>query len=359
MRARHKHYSLPSKDAKILAAVYESSLEGLDPSATAVALLLRGEEAVGRYAYFRTFGSLTSLSAKKIKTAIAALLKKGYLTHYKPYPYQEEYLLLTEEGEIEAKGMLQTNIRKKEKKLYALSDYIGCMSPANVEYVISHNPEIEASRVEVAPNSLELTSSGFLGTEEKDAVRSKYRLPLDKPVFIYGGNLGKPQGIPFLIECLKANAHRTDCHFLVIGTGTEYDKIDTWFKSQDSGICITVMEGLPKAEYDELVRACDVGLIFLDHRFTIPNFPSRLLSYLENKMPVLCATDPNTDMGMIAERNGFGFWCESDSVEAFTAIVDRMILADRKAMGEKGFAFLKENYLVENTYHAIMRHYRF
>lgn len=116
MRARHKSYSLPSKDAKVLAAVYESSQEGLDPSATAVALLLRGEEVVGRYAYFRTFGSLTSLSAKKIKTAIAALLKKGYLTHYKPYPYLEEYLLLTEEGETEAKGMLQTNIRKKEKK---------------------------------------------------------------------------------------------------------------------------------------------------------------------------------------------------------------------------------------------------
>ena len=256
------------------------------------------------------------------------------------------------------KGVLYRFFRRKEKKLCALSDYIGCMSPANVEYVIRHNPEIEASRVEVAPNSLELMSSGLLGTEEKDAVRSKYRLPLDKPVFIYGGNLGKPQGIPFLIECLEANAHRTDCHFLVIGTGTEYDKLDTWFKSHGSGTCVTVMEGLPKAEYDELVRACDVGLIFLDHRFTIPNFPSRLLSYLENKMPVLCATDSNTDMGKIAERNGFGFWCESNSVEAFTAIVDRMILADRKAMGEKGFAFLKENYLVENTYHAIMKHYR-
>jgi len=113
---------------------------------------------------------------------------------------------------------------------------------------------------------------------------------------------------------------------------------------------------LLKADYDTLVQTCDVGLIFLDHRFTIPNYPSRLLSYLEYKMPVLCATDPNTDMGRIAEENGYGYWCESDSVEAFTAILDKMIQSDRKTMGEKGFEFLKKNYLVDNTFNAIMRH---
>ena len=37
------------------------------------------------------------------------------------------------------------------------------------------------------------------------------------------------------------------------------------------------------------------------HRFTIPNYPSRLLSYLEYKKPVLCATDMATDIGSIAE----------------------------------------------------------
>ena len=116
MRARHARYSLPSKDAKVLAAVYESSLEGVDPSSQAVALLLRGEEAVTRYEYFRTFGSLTSLSVKKIKTAIAALLKKGYLTCYKPYPYLEEYLLLTEAGQKEAVGLLEGKVRKIAKK---------------------------------------------------------------------------------------------------------------------------------------------------------------------------------------------------------------------------------------------------
>ena len=246
--------------------------------------------------------------------------------------------------------------RKKEKALYKASDFIGCMSPANVEFVLKHNPEIDASRVEVAPNSVELAHTDITDNTDNNAIRIKYGLPTDKPVFIYGGNLGKPQGIPFLIECLNANANRNDCHFLVIGTGTELPRLKAWYEEKRPQ-SVTVMNGLPKADYDQLVKSCDVGLIFLDHRFTIPNYPSRLLSYLENKMPVLCATDPNTDMGRIAEENGYGYWCESNSVDAFSAILDKMIHSDRKAMGEKGYQFLKENYLVENTYNAIMRHF--
>ena len=245
--------------------------------------------------------------------------------------------------------------RKKEKALYKASDYIGCMSPANVEFVLKHNPEIAPVQVEVAPNSVELCHADEVRCKRED-VRSKYGLPLNKPIFIYGGNLGKPQGIPFLIECLNANADRNDCHFLVIGTGTELSRLKAWYEEKKP-TSVTVMNGLPKADYDQLVKSCDVGLIFLDHRFTIPNYPSRLLSYLENKMPVLCATDPNTDIGRIAEENGYGYWCESNSVWDFTNRVDMMLKSDMKAMGEVGYEFLKKNYLVENTYNAIMKHF--
>lgn len=258
------------------------------------------------------------------------------------------------------KGVLYRHFRKQEKKLYALSDYIGCMSPANVEYVLKHNPEIPADRVEVAPNSFELKEKTFEDGQERAEwyyIRKKYNLPTDIPVFIYGGNLGKPQGIPYLIQCLDALKGRKDCHFVIVGNGTELPKLMAWYDNLNDNRNVTVMKGLPKEDYDMLVRHCDVGLIFLDHRFTIPNYPSRLLSYLEYKMPVVCATDVNTDLGKIAEENGYGYWCESVKPEDFTALVDKMLASDRKAMGERGYAFLKENYLVEHTYNAIMRHF--
>ena len=265
------------------------------------------------------------------------------------------------------KGLLYKFFRKKEQALYKASDFIGCMSPANVNFVLEHNPEIDAARVEVAPNSIEApcppkgenceneSEDDKVLRENNERYRKKYNLPIDKPIFIYGGNLGKPQGIDYLVKCLDANKNRKDCYFVVVGSGTEYPRLEAWYNA-NLNLNVKLMKGLPKADYDLLVRSCDAGLIFLDHRFTIPNYPSRLLSYLENKMPVLCATDVNTDIGKIAEENGYGYWCESVKPEDFTALVDKMLASDRKAMGERGYEFLKQNYLVENTYNAIMRH---
>ena len=263
-------------------------------------------------------------------------------------------------GMFGEKSIFNWYFRRKEKALYKISDYIGCMSPANVEFVLKHNDYIDKSRVEVAPNSVELTNFKYEDGQEQAEryyIRKKYNIPTNTPIFIYGGNLGKPQGIDYLIKCLEANKLRRDCYFVAVGNGTEYGKLEAWYNDNlNDNLNVKVMQRLPKEDYDILVRSCDVGLVFLDHRFTIPNYPSRLLSYLENKMPVICATDVNTDIGRIAEENGYGYWCESVKPEDFTALVDKMLASDRKAMGEKGYQFLKENYLVEHTYNAIMKH---
>lgn len=267
-------------------------------------------------------------------------------------------------GMFEEKSVFNWFFRRKEKALYKASDYIGCMSPANVKFVLDHNPEVDANKVEVAPNSIEIRDVVVESEEQERADRfyilKKYDLPTNRPIFIYGGNLGKPQGVDYLIRCLEAVMHRFDCYFVVVGSGTEYVKLEIWMddvKNNSEGVNVKLLSGLPKEDYDMLVKYCDVGLIFLDHRFTIPNYPSRLLSYLENRLPVICATDVNTDIGKIAEENGYGYWCESVKPEDFVALVDQMLKSDRKAMGLRGYEFMCQNYLVEHTYGAIMKHF--
>lgn len=253
------------------------------------------------------------------------------------------------------KGLLYRFFRQKERTLYRLSDHIGCMSPANVEYILKHNPDIENTKVELAPNSYDVPDKVTITQEEKLRIREKYGLPLDKIVFIYGGNLGKPQGIPFLIECMQANAYRTDCHFLIIGDGTEYSRISTWYR-KSRPTSVSLFQRVPKEEYDILASACDVGMIFLDYRFTIPNYPSRLLPYLMEKKPIIAATDPNCDTGRIAEANGYGYWCDSNSVTAFTDMVDKMLQSNIPQMGENGYLYYLNNYTTWHTYNAIMQH---
>ncbi|NMA66127.1 MAG: glycosyltransferase family 4 protein [Clostridiaceae bacterium] len=260
-------------------------------------------------------------------------------------------------GMMREGGLLHRYFRKKEEKLYKLSDYIGCMSPANVDYVLKHNPTISAKRVEVCPNSLELSSFDCNNIKKKEILNT-YQIPIDRKIFIYGGNLGKPQGIDFLLKVLDTNKEKEDRYFLIVGSGTEYSRIDQWFKENRPGNA-KLIPVLPKNEYDELVRSCDVGLIFLDPRFTIPNYPSRLLSYMECRMPILMATDVNTDIGKIAKENGYGVWTENGNLDEFNSLLDKFCnnTLSIEEMGEKGYQFLLNNYTVENCYNTIKSHF--
>lgn len=253
------------------------------------------------------------------------------------------------------KSLIHKFFRKKEKQLYALSDYIGCMSQANVNYVIKHNSEVNPKIVEICPNCI-AGRDMRVNYETRNIMRKKYGIPLEKKVFVYGGNLGKPQGIAFLIECLKKSRNWGEAFFLIIGDGTEYEVLEKYFKSnvQEN---MKLMKRLPKEDYDCMVAACDVGMIFLDYRFTIPNFPSRLLSYMQAGLPVLACTDSNTDVGEIIVNEGFGWWCKSDSVEAFGEKVKEICQSNLKLMGEKSYRHLIENYSSEEGYKIIMKHF--
>lgn len=253
-------------------------------------------------------------------------------------------------------GLIYKYFRKREKELYAISDQIGCMSQANVEYIIRHNPEISHEKVELCPNSIEIKNLSF-SQIERNRMRMKYALPLDKKIFVYGGNLGKPQDIPFLIECLKSQLKNQNVYFLIVGSGTEYGKLKIFFDEMMPEN-MRLMSSIPKEDYDQMIAACNVGMIFLDHRFTIPNFPSRLLSYMQAGLPVLACTDKHTDIGKIITEGKFGWWCESDNVKNFSNIVTEIELANLESMGKKALQYLQHNFEVNCTCNIILHHFR-
>ena len=224
------------------------------------------------------------------------------------------------------KGIIYKHFRRVEKKLYAISDMIGCMSQANVDYVLKHNPKIDKAKVEICPNSIEYEDKS-VNSEQRFALREKYDIPQDKKVFVYGGNLGKPQG-------------------------TEFNKIKN-FIDENQFSNVKLMSKLPREDYDNMVASCDVGMIFLDHRFTIPNFPSRLLSYIQAGLPVLACTDPNTDVGKVIVDGGFGWWCESNNVLEFCEIVKEATNSNLIEMGARGTQYLLDNYTSAKGYEII------
>ena len=253
-------------------------------------------------------------------------------------------------------GLIHRYFRRIEKKFYQLSDFIGCMSQRNVDYILAHNPEIPSEKVEVCPTSIDPVAIEKNDTIIRD-IRRKYDIPVDKTVFIYGGNLGKPQGLDYLIECIKSSVMNRQAFFLIVGSGTDYVKLERYFSS-NRPTNARLLFALPKSDYEVLANSCDVGLVFLDRRFTIPNFPSRILSYMQASMPVLAATDGNTDLGDIIVEGDFGYWCESGDIEAFNhgvyKLCDRHL---RKQAGANARQFLEDHYTAQHSYEIISSHF--
>ncbi|HSV88435.1 MAG TPA: glycosyltransferase family 4 protein [Bacteroidales bacterium] len=289
----------------------------------------------------------------------------GLIHYYKKKYGAKSYLLLkdifpqnaVDLGFISKQNPAYWYFRKKEKALYKYSDVIGCMSPANISYLKTHNAWLHNKPIEVCPNSIEPLKT-FISDSEKLEIRQKYGLRPESVLLIYGGNLGKPQGLDFLLKVIENTKELDTLFFLIFGSGTESPRLKWWF-NQNMPKNAAFFETVPKTDFDLLVQASDAGMIFLDRRFTIPNFPSRLLNYLECSKPVIAATDKNTDLGSIITENGFGFWCESGDLKGFKKNITRLISEKEqlKAMGEKGRKFLEEHYLVSTAYSTIMKHF--
>lgn len=260
-------------------------------------------------------------------------------------------------GLISKDGITYKFFRKAEKELYKYSDIIGCMSEANIRYILANNPEIPAEKLELNPNSIEPVD--WKVTEmQKVEFREKYNIPPDATIFVYGGNLGKSQGLEFFLKIMEAASEDSRVFFITVGSGSEYDYMQSFIHEKKFRNSILINE-LSKNEYSQLLACCDVGLIFLSRKFTIPNFPSRLLSYMECKKPVLAATDVVTDIGQIITEQGFGHWVMHGDLKEFLKKMD-LLIGDREnnlIKGVKGYHYLMDNYTVDFSYSTIVKHF--
>lgn len=253
------------------------------------------------------------------------------------------------------KGLIVKYFLIKEKKLYRISDTIGCMSDANVDFLRSKHPYLGEKRIEVCPNTinpLRITESDRAG------LREQFQLPKDKIIFLCGGNFGKPQDVDFILRILKSNEEARDRHFVICGSGTDFYKLKE-YSSMENASHVTVIDAITKEEYNRLLDSCDIGLLFLDHRFTIPNFPSRLLDYMNHGMPVLAATDKNSDVGEVITRNGFGWWCESQDEMQYNNILNLICSNpdELEQMRENSRLTLIHNYDTKVAYEKIINSY--
>lgn len=255
---------------------------------------------------------------------------------------------------IKNNGILHKYFKLKEKKLFKTADYIGCMSNANKQYVLNHNNWIDKSKVEIFPNTKKLAND-YISNDFH--MRERLGISKDVCVFLFGGNMGRPQYIDLLCEVIKECKNDQKIYFLFIGRGTDRYKLEQTIRENNINNAL-VIENMPRTEYEQITKECDVGLIVLDPRFSIPNYPSRILSYLEFGKPILAATDSITDLKELIKEVNCGEWVWSGDVELTINKVREMVNSkELKKMGFNGREYLEVNLNVNRSVKLLEKHF--
>lgn len=279
----------------------------------------------------------------------ASFLKKKYNAKI--------YLILRDIFPQNAKdlGLIKNNFvfsyfRRKERMLYKIADSIGCMSQKNIDFVHTHNPEVNMKKLHLLPNWTKVNE--IINT--KFSIKSRFDLE-DKLVAIFGGNFGIPQKIEFLIEVAEKIREKKEILFLLVGEGTEKSKIKKLVLDKNLEN-VRILDQLPRDEYLELLKECDVGLVNLSELFTIPNIPSRTLSYWSHKIPVLAAIDKNTDYGDLLDKCNGGLWSVTGDIDSYLANLFFFFNnpLTRKNMGENGYKYMINELNSEKAYRTII-----
>jgi glycosyltransferase involved in cell wall biosynthesis len=257
-------------------------------------------------------------------------------------------------GIMKRNGILFRYFVAKEKKLYEISDHIGCMSQENMKYLLSNNPWLDPDKVELFPNTKKLSDDII----SKDfQMRELYNISKEACVFLFGGNMGRPQYIDLLCKAVEMLKEEKDIFFLFIGRGTDRHKIEDTIRENDIKNAL-VIENIPRSHYEQIIKECDVGLIILDPRFTIPNFPSRILSYMEYAKPVLAATDHVTDIKSLIEDAKCGEWVWSGNTDGFVSKVKEMARSKNLVIqGINGRKYIENNFRVEKSVKILEKHF--
>ena len=237
--------------------------------------------------------------------------------------------------------------RHKERELYKISTVIGCMSEKNKEYLLNHNKYLDCEKLQIFPNTTKLNREEEY-IDDARQIKRRYSIPENRVIITYGENFGKPEGIDFLIQILDVYKDNENVEFLLVGKGTEKEKLYRYIKEKNIENA-KLINFLNSEEFSKILKISDIGLVLLDYRFTIPNIPSKTLTYFKNKVPIMAATDNNTDFKQMLEDSGSGLWCESNDVYSFKEKLDFLIANKkvRKEMGENGRLFLEKNLTTE------------
>ena len=255
-------------------------------------------------------------------------------------------------GEIKRKWMIDYLYRRSDLG-YRLADVVGCMSQANIDFIQKEHKIPESTRCTVLYNWMNYQP--YINEDFAD-LRSKYGLQ-GKYLVLFCGNIGQGQRVENIADLAKHYLPNNNIVFVVIGKGIKKDYLQKLANEQGLSN-ILFLNYMPREDYLRFVKSVDLGLISIHENNAAPTCPSKAVSYMSLKIPILALINSNNDYGQIVEEQAMaGYWAVGSDKEKVYALFDKLYADEalRKQLGENGYRFYCEYLTTEKVYKEMIK----
>ncbi|GAB5351838.1 hypothetical protein TMRH483_00417 [Qipengyuania sp. 483] len=181
---------------------------------------------------------------------------------------------------------------------YSIADVIGVQTAGNLPYFEQWKQR--STRVlEVLPNWLGAPGTKPCSISIADTVLA------GRKVFVYAGNMGVAQNMDIILEAADRLKARKDLGFLLVGRGSERDRVRREAKARDLNNMVFFDEIDPD-EIPDLYRQCYAGIVSLDPRHKSHNIPGKFLTYMQCGLPVIASINRDNDLAALIKDNAVG-----------------------------------------------------
>lgn len=289
--------------------------------------------------YFSRILRLTSLSLRLGWQALFVVKKGESLFTYTLDPLililaiirkfrKFKYVVLV--YDVFPENMIAANLLSKKSLIYKLIKNIFDWAYNQADHLVVIGRDMEELIKKKTNNTVPISLITNWSDVEKIEIKSKnenqiikkYNLE-NKIVFSFVGNLGRVQGIDFLLE-VSSLVKSPEFTMLFIGNGAFVDKIKNFIQNSKKNNVIYAGY-FPSSKNNIILNACDVALVSLNKSMYGLGVPSRFYNNLAAKKPILYLGDMNTEIGKTILENKIGWVSDNINPNEVAKKIDSII----------------------------------
>ncbi len=125
-------------------------------------------------------------------------------------------------------------------------------------------------------------------------------------VILYAGNMGHPNDMESVVDCVDKLKDDERFHFLFLGAGAKRKWLEQEVEKRKLTNA-TLLSPRPRTEQNDFLNACDVAVISLVPGMWGVSMPSRTYNTLAVGKPMIAVTEPGSELAQTIEEDNVGW----------------------------------------------------